>query len=457
MPTFPQFPASFRFGAATAAYQIEGAWNEDGKGPSIWDVFAHRRGKIRHGHTGDVACDSYHLFPGDVALMQRLALDAYRFSISWPRVLPQGKGAVNPLGLDYYSRLVDALLEAGIEPFVTLYHWDTPQSLYEEYGGFANRITADYFADYCEVVVNHLGDRVRHWITLNEPWVRASHGYILGRHAPGRRNPWAYMRVVHHQLLAHGKAVQRIKALRPQAQVGITLSLTPLFPRSDSRRDREATDLADQLVNKLFLDAVFHGSYPEPLWHKLRWFRPPVAADDMVTIARPLDFLGVNNYTRDTVFYAWYVPLLRTRSAVARVPEREFVRKGTQYTSMGWEVYPPGIYEVLTRLQREYGNPPVYVTENGAAFTDRVENGRVHDPLRREFLEQYLTQVARAVDAGADVRGYFVWSLLDNFEWAEGYSKRFGIVYVNHRTQARIIKESGFWYRDLIGNQAARR
>lgn len=454
--TYPQFPATFHFGSATAAYQVEGAWNKDGKGPSIWDIFVRKRGKIRHGHTGDVACDHYHRHDTDISLMRQLSLDVYRFSISWPRVLPQGKGLLNPKGLAFYDQLVDRLLAADIQPYITLFHWDMPHALYEAMDGFAGREVADHFADYGQRMVKHLGDRVKHWITLNEPLMHASQGYLLGVHAPGQRNPWAWLRTLHHQLLGHGKAVSQMKAARPDIKVGLTLSLAPIHPSTTSARDQRAADMGDQLINRSSLDPVFRGVYPERLWHRLRFFRPRLAADDMKIISTPIDFLGVNNYSRAVVHHAWYVPLLQLSMALNWMPPQEFVRDGVQHTGMGWEVYPQGIYEILMRLAHEYGNPPVYITENGAAFTDTVTEGRVHDPLRRGFLERYIGHVARAVREGADVRGYFVWSLLDNLEWAAGYSKRFGIVYVDHQTQQRIIKESGHWYSRLIRNQASR-
>ncbi len=456
MNNYPQFPATFRLGAATAAYQIEGAWNEDGKGPSIWDVFTHKRGKIQGGHTGDVACDHYHRYQTDIALMQQLFLDAYRFSISWPRLLPEGRGAINPKGLGFYDRLVDALLAAGIEPFITLFHWDMPQAIFQEMGGFASRECSNYFAEYAEIAVSHLGDRVKHWITLNEPLMHASQGFLFGRHAPGRRSLRAWLWVLHHQLLGHGQAVDRIRALRPDVKVGLTFNLAPIFPRTDSQRDQKAALLGDQLFNRLCLDPIFKGSYPPELWHRLRFIHPPVKPDDFDVISRPIDFLGVNNYSRGIVYHVWYVPLLQMSTPLTWMPKKEFKRNGVQHTSMGWEVYPPGIYQVLTRLRQEYDNPLVYVTENGAAFTDTVKNGQVHDPLRRDFLEQYLGQVARAVQNGANVQGYFVWTLLDNLEWAFGFTKRFGIVHVDHQAQTRLIKDSGHWYRRLIQNQTLR-
>ena len=450
---YPQFPLDFYFGTATSAYQIEGAWDEEGKGPSIWDTFAHTPGKIHAGETGDIACNTYHDYQTDIDIMAKLGLNAYRFSVAWTRVLPQGKGAINQKGLDYYNRLVDALLDKGITPFLTLFHWDMPQALQDKFGGFARRETAGYFADYAEFVVKSLGDRVKHWITLNEPWEHAALGYLLGEHAPGKRNPWTYLKVAHHQLLGHGLAVQRIKSQYPDAQVGITLSLMPIFPETSSEKDREAAIIGDQFMNSFFLDAVFKGKYPEPLWSRTKFFHPKVLPGDMETISHPFDFLGVNYYSRAFFHHAWYVPFLKIWSAANLSAEKEFVKDGVQYTSMGWEVYPRGMYDVLMLIKNEYDNPLIYITENGAAYTDIVENSHVHDPLRQKYLEQHTAEVAKAIRDGANVKGYFIWTLIDNFEWATGFSKRFGLVYVDYATQERIIKDSGYWVRELIKSQ----
>lgn len=450
-------PPGFLFGAATSAYQIEGGWDADGKGLSIWDHFTRLPGRIHRGHTGDTAADTYRDFHGDVDIMRRLGLDAYRFSIAWPRVMPEGRGRVNEKGLDYYERLVDALLEAGITPFITLFHWDLPLALHRDIGGFAHRDGARHFADYAEVVARRLGDRVDHWITLNEPWVHATFGHITGSHAPGRRNPWAYLRAVHHQLLGHGLAAARLKALFPAAQVGISLNLTPFYPMSDTGADRAAADMADQLVNRLFLDPLFHGRYPDALWGKLRVFHPKIHPGDMDVIAHPLDFLGVNYYTRTRVRHHRLVPLFRLwpeNLPAAAVNGRGV--SGVEYSKMGWEVYPAGLFELLFRLKQEYGNPTIYITENGAAFDDAPPvDGRIHDDARLAYLEQHLAVTAAAARVGVDVRGYFVWSLIDNFEWTHGYDRRFGIVYVDFETQQRTIKESGYWYADLIRRHKA--
>ncbi|MGQ9456809.1 MAG: GH1 family beta-glucosidase [Anaerolineae bacterium] len=442
------FPEHFTWGAATAAYQIEGAWDEDGKGPSIWDVFCRVPGAIQDGDTGDVACDHYHRWREDVALMRELGLRAYRFSVSWPRVLPEGRGKVNRPGLDFYDRLVDALLAADIQPFVTLYHWDLPQALQEE-GGWPVRDTARRFADFADVVSRRLGDRVRHWITLNEPWVVAYAGYGNGYHAPGIRNPLAAVQATHHLLLAHGLAVPVLRENGDAAtQVGITLNLSPVHPASDRPADEGAARRYDGFLNRWFLDPLFRRRYPEDMLEMLGSALPDGYEEDLETIAVPVDFLGVNNYTRTVV--------ADDPDSVV-VETREVKPTGRPYTEMGWEVYPEGLYEILTRVHRDYAPPCIYITENGAAFADQVDaEGRVHDAQRVGFLREHIAQAHRALEEGVPLAGYFVWTLLDNFEWAYGYSKRFGIVYVDFATQERIVKDSGIWYRGVIAENGVR-
>ncbi len=454
MTQYPLFPKGFLFGTATAAYQIEGAWDEDGKGPSIWDTFTHTPGKVHTGETGDRACNTYRDPQTDINIMADLGLNAYRFSTAWSRILPTGKGAVNSGGIDYYNRLVDALLEKGITPFITLFHWDMPQALQDQYGGFAGRECASYFADYAEIVVKNLGDRVKNWITLNEPWEHAALGHFLGEHAPGIRNPWTYFKVAHHQLLGHGLALERIRSLSPDARVGATLSQTLVFPRSESKRDQVAARFGHEFMRGYFLDGVFKGQYPDLLWQRARRLHPKIHEGDMAIISGPIDFLGINHYSRAYARHAWHVPFFKAWiDGDIGTAKKEFVKDGVQYTSMGWEVYPQGIYDLLIFIKEAYNNPLIYITENGAAYTDTLENGRVHDPLRQEFLEQYMEKTAQAIRDGVNVRGYFVWTLMDNFEWATGFSKRFGLVHVDHNTQQRTIKDSGYWYRDLIMHQ----
>jgi beta-glucosidase len=452
---YPQFPKGFLFGTATSAFQIEGSPEADGKGPSTWDRFTHTPGKISAGENADTACNTYAEPGRDLALMTELGLNAYRFSVAWSRVLPAGRGQINQKGLDYYKRLVDALLARNIAPFITLFHWDMPQSLQDLCGGFAGRDAAYFFADYAEIVVKALGDRAKNWITLNEPWEHAAFGHLLGTHAPGHHNPWTYFRVAHHELLGHGLALERIRSVSPDARVGLTLSLTPIFPATVSPKDVAAAKVADQFFNDFYLDAVFKGRYPEPLWSRIRLAHPKIAPGDLSIISRPLDFLGVNYYSREFARAAWYVPFLGAWVDEVATGGKEIIHNGRQYTVNGREVYPPAFYELLLRLKNEYGNPLMYITENGAAFTDRVENSQVHDPLRISFLEGYMESAAKAIREGVNLKGYFIWSLMDNFEWSLGYSARFGLVHVDHASQARIVKDSGRWMMDLIHNQAA--
>jgi beta-glucosidase len=440
---FPIFPQGFAWGTATAAYQIEGAVREGGRGESIWDRFSHTPGKIYQGQIGDVASDHYHRWREDVGLMAELGLNAYRFSIAWPRVMPQGGGEVNPAGLDFYDRLVDALLEQGIEPFVTLYHWDLPQAL-QDAGGWPERSTVDLFADYAGVVVRRLGDRVRRWITLNEPWVFTFVGYYEGRHAPGLTDLSAALQAAHHSLLAHGRAVDAIRAnSRTEPLVGIALNLNHVEPAGDRQADLEAAQRFDGWLNRWFLDPLFRGSYPEDMLAFWGDRVPEAQPGDLDGLPERLDFLGINNYFRSVIGDGTEPPLkVRTHRPAGR------------YTEMGWEVYPDGLYELLARVHRDYGPRSIYITENGAAFDDELASGgRVEDPERIEYLHDYLYAARRALEEGVPLHGYFVWTLMDNFEWAHGFSKRFGLIYVDYDTQARFVKDSGHWYRRAIQAQ----
>ena len=445
-----RFPDGFLWGAATSAYQIEGAAGEDGRGPSIWDTFSHTPGKTWNGESGDVAADHYHRFPEDVALMRELGLGVYRFSIAWPRVQPTGSGPANERGLDFYRRLVDALLEAGIEPFPTLFHWDLPQPL-QDAGGWPARDTASRFAEYAGLVYDALADRVGNWLTHNEPWCAAFLGYGMGRHAPGIHDPRQCVAAAHHLLLGHGLAVEELRRRAPGAEVGIVLNLEPMRPGSDDPDDVAAARLADGMQNRIFLDPLFRGEYPSDV---LAHLDPLVGLDhiqagDERTIAAPLDLLGVNYYRpsriaarRDPQGREWTV--WPGDEAVAPVPQN------TERTAMDWPIDPSGLGEILRRVHDDYGVPMI-VTENGAAFDDVVDgDGRVRDDRRIAYLDGHLRSLHEAVEAGADVRGYFVWSLLDNFEWAEGYAKRFGIVHVDYDTLRRTPKDSARWYRDVI-------
>jgi beta-glucosidase len=448
--TFPQFPKNFYFGSATAAYQIEGGWDADGKGPSIWDVFVRKPGKIKNSDSGDVACNTYHDFQTDIDIMADLQMNAYRFSVAWSRVLPQGKGQVNAKGLDYYQRLVDALLEKNISPFITMFHWDMPQALFERYGGFIGRDTAYYFADYAEVIVRALGDRVKHWITLNEPWEHAFFGHFVGEHAPGIRNPWSYFRVAHHELLGHGLAVQRARTLHPDLNIGITLSQFPIYPCAETAKDHQAAYFADLFMNRFYLDGIYRGEYPEALLKRAWPFRPKIQPGDMDLISTPTDFLGVNYYTRQYARHVWYVPFFRFW--VDRDPP-----PGIAHPVLGRQAYPEGVGELLARYREEYGAPAVYITENGCGDTDAViEQDHVRDEHRILYLQHYLAELETAIAAGSDVRGYFMWSTTDNFEWNGGYSHRMGFIRVDYETQKRTVKDSAYWYRDMILSQRSR-
>jgi beta-glucosidase len=435
-------PAGFLWGAGTAAYQVEGAVAEDGRGESVWDRFCAAHGNVRNGDDGAVACDFYHRYPEDIRLMQELGIDAFRFSIAWPRVLPEGTGRVNQAGLDFYDRLVDALLAAGIVPFATLYHWDLPQPL-EDAGGWPARATVDAFGEFAAVVLERLGDRVGHWVTQNEPWVASWLGYGLGVHAPGRASEREALAAAHHLLLGHGRAVAIARELAPSARVGITLDLEYVEPASECDEDREAARRFDCYRNRWFLDPVCHGAYPADALESYGELAPEIAAGDLEAISAATDFLGVNYYRR-------------TRVAASPNGGRPVAVQtaAAEHTDMGWEVYPDGLHRLLLRVQREYAPREVYVTENGAAYTDvRNHDGSVRDPERVAYLDRHIGAVSRAAAEGVPVRGYFVWSLQDNFEWAYGYSRRFGIVYVDYPTLERVPKDSYRWYRELIAGQ----
>jgi len=431
------YPPDFIWGAAASSYQIEGAWNEDGKEESIWDRFSHTSGNIKNDDSGDIACDHYHRYKEDVALMKELGLRAYRFSISWPRVLPKGRGNINKPGLDFYHRLIDELLGAGIEPWLCLYHWDLPQSLQDK-GGWANRDIVQHFASYTALIARQFGDRVKKWVVLNEPAVVAVLGHLLGIHAPGIKDVNAFLKVSHHLLLSQGKAIQVLRDINPNFEVGTALNLSPVYPISSNSKDQEAASRLDECWNRWYLDPLFKGEYP-PFAEKM--INP--TKEDMVVIHQPLDFLGVNYYHRLLVAHDPTEPLIGARL----IPRSAFV------TEMGWEIYPDGMYEILMRLKREYNDPVLYITENGAAFDDKVKrNGEIQDDDRVAFLRDHMVAAYRALKEGARLRGYLVWSIMDNFEWAEGYVKRFGLVHVDYRTLKRTPKKSAHWYKQLIAD-----
>jgi beta-glucosidase len=445
-----RLPPSFRWGTATSAYQIEGAVAEDGRTPSIWDTFCRVPGAVDNGDDGDVACDHYHRMPEDVALIRDLGIDSYRFSVAWPRIQPGGRGPANPAGLAFYDRLVDELLAQNIDPWVTLYHWDLPQEL-EDAGGWPARDTAFRFADYAELVFDRLSDRVVHWTTLNEPWCSAMLGYVEGVQAPGRRDFEAGIHAVHHLLLGHGLAAERLRgAATGGLDLGITLNLSTSNPATDSEADREAARRADGLSTRIYLDPLILGHYPEDVVADLaeRGVRIPVVEGDLELISTPIDTLGVNYYFSRQVSG---VAEDGSTHDEAGVPIGRGVQYGLPQTALGWEIMPTDFRDLLIRVGRDWPGVPILITENGAAFADRPdEDGYVRDDDRTEYLASHIAAVVEAREAGTEILGYFAWSLLDNFEWAYGYDKRFGIVRVDYETQERIPKQSAHWYRDTI-------
>lgn len=445
-----EFPAGFAWGAATAAYQIEGAAREGGRGRSVWDDFSHTEGKVAKGHTGDVACDHYHRMDDDVALMAELGLQTYRFSISWSRVMPDGRGRVNREGLDFYHRLVERLLERGIVPCPTLFHWDLPSGL-EEIGGFRNRDTCSWFSDYAALMAQELGDRVTMWSTFNEPWCYAYLGHAAGIHAPGLRDPKAAITVAHHELLAHGMAVQAMRAERDGLALGIVINPSNVEREGSPDADEDEMRRIDGIHNRWWFDGVLTGSYPADLMDEFGPLAEAVQPGDLDHVAQPIDWIGINYY------FDILVRALRADDTAGPIAAYPTIRRTTDaptrpvHTDMGWPITPDGFTKLLVRLRDDYPNlPPLYITENGCAYDDPVIDGRCADPRRIDYLDLHLRAVKDAIDAGVDVRGYYQWSLLDNFEWALGYDKRFGIVHVDFDTLERTWRDSAFWYRDVI-------
>jgi len=439
------FPAGFLWGAATSAYQVEGSPLADGAGPSIWHRFSHTPGLVANDENGDVACDHYHRYEADIALMRELGLGAYRFSVSWSRVLPEGKGRVNEKGLDFYRRLVDALRAANIQPMITLFHWDLPAAL-DDRGGWLNRKIAQWFADYAEVMFRALDDRKPVWATLNEPWVVTDGGYLHGPLAPGHRNRFETPIAAHNLLRAHAAAVAAYRSIG-KGQIGIVVNLEPKYAASESEQDRAAVARADAYMNRQYLDPIFFGSYPPELAQLYGEAWPAFPESDFSEIRRPVDFLGINYYTRG---------LTRANDRVM-IERAERVRNPrAAYTETGWEVFPQGLTDILLWVRERYGKLPLYITENGAAFYDPpTADGTVSDPLRVDYLQKHLRAAREAMRGGVDLRGYFVWSLLDNFEWALGYAKRFGIIHVDFETQKRTLKASAEFYRDVVRTRGA--
>jgi beta-glucosidase len=432
------FPPDFRWGCSTSSYQIEGGIHEDGRGESIWDRFCATPGHIRDGSSGAVACDHYHRWPQDLDLAQSLGTNAYRFSVAWPRIFANGRGQKpNQKGLDFYSRLVDGMLDRGLEPWLTLYHWDLPQALQDQ-GGWAERNTIDAFLDYADVVSRHLGDRVKHWITHNEPWCTAFNGNFEGAHAPGLTNFKTALQVCHNVLVSHGLVIPVIRRNVPGARVGAALSLHPLKPASDSAADVAATQRHDGLRNRWFLDPLHGRGYPADIWQLLGDNAPQVLPDDLASIATPTDFLGINYYFPEIVADAPGQGPLATRVVEAPDVER---------TAFGWEVSPEGMVTLLSRVAKDYQPAPIYLTENGSTYDDVVDaDGSINDVERRRYLQRHLLALREILARGIPVKGYFAWSLLDNFEWAEGYIRRFGLTHVDFATLERRLKLSGQWY-----------
>jgi len=446
------FPTDFAWGTATASYQVEGAAFEDGRTASIWDTFVRVPGAIADGNVGDVADDHYHLFREDVQLMRKLGVNSYRFSVSWSRILPNGTGEVNREGIDFYRALIRELVDNGIRPYVTLYHWDLPQVL-EDAGGWLARETADAFVEYSRVVVRELGDLVTDWITLNEPWCSAFLGYASGVHAPGKQLGTQAARAAHHLLLGHGRAVAAIRQEQPSATVGLTLNLYSVRPASDSEADADAARRVDGLQNRFFLEPVLRGEYPADVVRDLGeedWFADNPATD-AAEIAVPIDFLGINYYSRHTA-QAGETRISDTPSANPGSEFVEFIDTGAPRTQMGWEIHPDGLVDVLEQAHSYQPNLPLYVTENGAAYEDVPDvNGEVHDEERRDYIEKHIDACAEALRRGVPLKGYFIWTLMDNFEWAWGFSRRFGLAYVDYTSQRRTLKASGHWLARFLG------
>ena len=441
MTSLIKFPKNFLWGTATCAYQIEGAVKEDGRGESIWDVFSHTPGKTLNGDTGDVACDHYHRWREDIQLMKSLGYKAYRFSIAWPRILPEGRGRINQPGLDFYNRLIDGLLEAGIQPLATLYHWDLPTVLE---GAWLNRSVVDAFAEYSGLAASHFGDRVKLWFTINEPWCASHLSYTIGEHAPGMKDRSKGILAAHHLLLAHGEAVKELRKAIPDAQVGIVLNMSPIHNDPDAPVSEDRIRFMDGELNRWFADPLYGRGYPQDMLEDyvrmgvLESTQPDfIKPGDMELIAEETDLLGINYYTR--IFVS-------EDSSGVQNEDRDVPK-----TDMGWELYPEGLYEILERVNREYHPKQLMVTENGASYADGPDEiGKVHDQRRIDYLQTHIRQVWQAIQAGIPVTGYLQWSLMDNFEWARGYSQRFGVIHVDFETQKRTIKDSAYWFSDYI-------
>ncbi|WP_407533127.1 GH1 family beta-glucosidase [Elizabethkingia anophelis] len=436
------FGKDFIWGVSTAAYQIEGAHNLDGKGPSVWDTFVQKRNKIFRNHTGNIACDHYNRYIDDLYLMHSMNIRNYRFSISWSRILPEGTGLINQAGIDFYNKLIDLSLELGITPWVTLYHWDLPHSL-EIKGGWTNRDVKDWFGDYVAICVKSFGDRVKNWMVLNEPTVFSAAGYFFGVHAPGRKSIEGFLAAAHHAALAQAHGARVIKTLQPESNVGTTFSCSHVEAYTNREKDIKAAKKADLLLNRLFIEPLLGMGYPVNEIKTLRRIEKYIKQNDERDLKFDMDFIGIQNYTREIIRYAMFVPFLQAKIVNAK-------DRNVEMTAMEWEVYPESIYHILKKFQAYENIPPLIITENGAAFSDTLQNNVVHDPKRLQYIQNILQQVLRAKQEGVNVNGYFVWTFLDNFEWAEGYHPRFGLVHVDFQTQQRTVKSSGHWYADFI-------
>ena len=436
----------FMWGTATSACQIEGAYDIDGKGKSIWDVFAASRGKIHGGDNANTACDFYHKYAQDISLMSRLNIPNFRFSLSWSRILPNGTGPVNLKGIDFYNKVIDFCLDIGIEPWITIYHWDLPYEL-EKKGGWTNRNIINWFSDYVTICIKYFGKRVKHWIVLNEPMAFTGAGYFLGVHAPGRKGLSNFLSAMHHTALCQAEGGRIIKSLSPAAKVGTTFSSSLVQPYSPSEKDNIAATRIDALLNRVFVEPLAGLGYPVKDLKFLERLAPYIKDGDERKLAFDMDFIGIQNYTREIVKYSWYTPFINAQLVKAN-------KRNVQTTTMNWEVYPECIYKMLQKFSK-YNFKEIVVTENGAAFPDELVNNEVNDEQRKSYLQQHLKEVLRAKQAGVNVTGYFVWSFTDNFEWAEGYTPRFGLVYVDFLSQKRTIKSSGFWYSDFLKNKVA--
>lgn len=438
------FGDDFLWGVATAAYQIEGAWNVDGKGPSVWDTFSHKKKNIKTGENGDVACDFYNNYASDIDLIRQMNMQVFRFSTAWSRVLPQGTGQVNQKGLDFYHRVIDTCLEKGIQPWITTYHWDLPQAL-EDKGGWMNRDVIGWFSEYVDLISRTFGDKVKNWMVLNEPLAFTALGYLLGIHAPGKKGLKNFVPAAHHTVLCQAEGGRIIRRNVNNANVGSTFSCSSIEPIKDKRIHAVAAARADALINRLYIEPVVGLGYPWqtlPAIHRVEKYMKPGDEENMKF---DFDFIGVQNYSREIIRGNFIIPYVKGLNVPAK-------RRNVETTEMGWEVYPEGIYKVLKKFASYPNVKKIYVTENGCAFPDNLDNGRVHDPKRVQFFKDYLAQVLRAQKEGAPIKGYFVWSLLDNFEWAEGYRTRFGLVYTDFKTQQRYMKDSALWFKEFLAD-----